>query len=52
MKNNDGKLIFNKTIIKFRLLTVRWKFWAYMMDSYPKIYHWADRHLPIDTLPF
>ena len=42
----------NKTIIKFKLSTVRWKFWAYMMEHFPKVYWICDKYLSIDTLPF
>lgn len=31
---------------------LRWNFWAWMMDHFPKIYGWCDKHLPCDTLPF
>ncbi len=31
---------------------VRWRFWGYMMDNFPRFYAWADKHLPFDTLPF
>ena len=52
MRNNEGKFVFRKNILKFKLSTIRWKFWAYMMDNYPKFYKWVDKWLPIDTLPF
>jgi hypothetical protein len=27
-------------------------FWAWMMDNHPKIFHWCDKYLPFNTLPF
>jgi len=38
--------------MKYKLETIRWKFWAYIMDNYPKLFKLADKYLPIDTLPF
>ena len=32
--------------------SIRWQFWAYIMDHFPRFYRWANKHLPIDTLPF
>ena len=32
--------------------SIRWQFWAYIMDHFPRLYRWANKHLPIDTLPF
>lgn len=31
---------------------LRWNFWAWMMDYFPKLYWWCDKHLKYDTLPF
>lgn len=42
----------NNDIMRFRINTIRWKFWAYIMDNYPKLFWWCDKYLPIDTLPF
>lgn len=39
-------------ILQYRMETVRWKFWGFVMDHFPRIYSWAHKHLPIDTLPF
>ena len=39
-------------IWKYRLETWRWKFWGWVMDHYPRLYRWCDKHLPFDTLPF
>lgn len=41
-----------RRILRQRLESVRWHFWAYIMDHFPRFYAWADKHLPIDTLPF
>ena len=41
-----------RRILRERKESIRWQFWAYIMDHYPRIYAWADKHLPIDTLPF
>ena len=30
----------------------RWKFWAWLFHTHPKVFRWCDEHLPIDTLPF
>lgn len=38
--------------IKFRFSTARWEFWAYIMNHFPRVFGWCDKHLPIDTLPF
>jgi len=38
--------------LKTRMENRRWRFWAYVMDRYPRFYKWADKHLPFDTLPF
>lgn len=39
-------------IIRGRMENVRWHFWGYIMEHYPRFYKWADEHLPFDTLPF
>lgn len=39
-------------LLKFRLGTWRWKFWAWVMDRCPRFYEWVDKHLPFDTFPF
>lgn len=41
---------FKKAIWKYRLETWRWKFWGWVMDHYPQLYQWLDKHLPFDTL--
>lgn len=39
-------------ILHHRMETARWQFWGFVMDHFPRIYSWAHKHLPIDTLPF
>lgn len=39
-------------LLKFRLSTCRWQFWAWVMDNHPRLYRWCEKYLPIDTLPF
>lgn len=41
-----------RRILHYRMETARWQFWGFVMDHFPRIYAWADKHLPIDTLPF
>lgn len=41
-----------KAIQKQNLDTKRWKFWSWVMDHFPRLYRWCDKHLPFDTLPF
>ena len=41
-----------RAIWRYRLETWRWKFWGWVMDHYPQLYQWLDKHLPFDTLPF
>lgn len=41
-----------KAIRKQNWETRRWKFWAWVMDHFPRLYRWCDKHLPFDTLPF
>jgi hypothetical protein len=35
-----------------RLEKKRQHFWWFVLTHFPRFYDWADRHLPIDTLPF
>lgn len=42
----------NKALLKFRLETYRWKFFAWLMENHPSIFKRIDGKLPIDTLPF
>jgi len=37
---------------EYKRETRRWNFWAYMMEHFPRLYRWCDKHLPFDTLPF
>lgn len=43
---------YKKDLWKQAMENRRWKFWARMMDHYPRLYRWCNEHLPIDTLPF
>ena len=52
MKKKTTALRYRVEILRFRLETRRWKFWAWVMGRFPRFYEWADKHLPFDTLPF
>ena len=43
---------YEKELWKQAIEVKRWMFWAWMMTHYPRLYHWCDKHLPFDTLPF
>lgn len=44
---------YNKRAVwKQNLETKRWKFWGWVMDRFPSLYSWCDKHLPFNTLPF
>ena len=43
---------YKKELWKQTMETKRWMFWGWMMDHYPRLYRWCDKHLPFDTLPF
>ena len=38
--------------LKLCLDNRRCQFWGYLMDYHPRLYKWADTHLPFNTLPF
>lgn len=42
----------NRIAIEARNERKRRRFWAWVMDRFPKIYDWLDRHLGCDTLTF
>ncbi len=48
MKNKKKKRFH---VLRERMENVRWRFWAYIMEHYPRVYKWADKHLPFCTLP-
>jgi hypothetical protein len=41
-----------KAFWKYPMERRRWMFWAWMMEHYPRLYHWCDKVLPFNTLPF
>ena len=47
--SNRKKMVHRMKVFKEN---IRWRFWGYIMDNYPRFYKWADRYLPFDMLPF
>ena len=53
MKNKNYFWIVYKSLPKKEKKEfIRRHFWAWMMDHFPKLYRWCNKHLPFDTLPF
>jgi hypothetical protein len=52
MKKSAFWIVYKASSKKERKELLRWNFWAWMMNHFPRIYDWCEKHLPFDTLPF
>ena len=45
-------IVYKPLSKKDKVEFIRQHFWGWMMDHFPRIYRWCNKHLPFDTLPF